>query len=139
MSILSLFWWMVFHYAVWLFTHKVVCVRRVERRASIYTHSQVEVQIDKSHTLLRKDRTQHKFTNDFCSYATCINEVTGPPLPASSPARLRPATPVFRSVIKPFLWGKMISNWLGLPRPTNGCVPAQLCEIHRLGPNEFII
>jgi hypothetical protein len=45
------------------------------------------------------------------------------------------------------LWGKTRSDWLGLapkrvglcpPWPTHGCIPAQSCEIHRLGPNECI-
>jgi hypothetical protein len=46
---------------------------------------------------------------------------------------------------KALLWGKTQSDWLGLgpqwvcpPRSTHGCAPAQLCEIHRLGPNEYI-
>ena len=54
---------------------------------------------------------------------------------------------------KAFLWGRTHSDWLGLapqwmglaakwvglcpPRPIHGCTPAQLGEIHRLGPNEF--
>ena len=48
---------------------------------------------------------------------------------------------------KALLWGKTQSYWMGLaakwvglcpPRPIHGCTPAQLGEIHRLGPNEFI-
>jgi hypothetical protein len=45
------------------------------------------------------------------------------------------------------LWGKTHSDWLGLApplvglcpsRPTHCWAPAQSCEIHRLGPTEFI-
>ena len=55
---------------------------------------------------------------------------------------------VFLSVIKPFWGGKLIligwgltPQWVGLcpPRHTYGCTTAQSCEIHRLGPNLFIL
>ena len=48
---------------------------------------------------------------------------------------------------KVLLWGKTHLDWLGLtpqwvglclPRPTHGSAPAQLCEIHSLGPNLFV-
>jgi hypothetical protein len=91
----------------------------------------------------------------------CKHASPGPPHPASLPAGSSEISHpdgwwnwgVFLSVIKPFLWGKTHSDWLGLapqwvclapkwvgicpPKPTHGYAPAQSCEIHRLGPNLF--